>query len=177
MADRTTAGLERARAVVPRGLHARREDLREGMRRSMRVASERPHTYLHGDLHIANTYLTADGKVGVADWHVGLKGSWAFDYAYLMATALEVEERRASEHELLDFYLEQLEAAGGGRLPRQEAWAAYRQATFYPYFAWLYTLGRSRLQPRFQPEEVSLTLIERIAAAIDDLDSFGAIGL
>jgi hypothetical protein len=48
---------------------------------------------------------------------------------------------------------------------------------FYPYFAWLYTLGRSRLQPRFQPEEVSLMLIERIAAAIDDLHSFAAVGL
>jgi aminoglycoside phosphotransferase (APT) family kinase protein len=147
------------------------------MRRSMRIASERPHTYLHGDLHIANAYLTADGKVGVADWQVGLKGSWAFDYAYILATALEIEERRANEHDLLDFYLEQLAAAGGGRIPRQEAWAAYRQATFYPYFAWLYTHGRSRLQPRFQPQEVSLMLIERIAAAIDDLDSFEAVGL
>ena len=58
-----------------------------------------------------------------------------------------------------------------------EAWAAYRQATLYPYFAWVYTIGRSRLQPRFQPDRVSLTMIERIATAIEDLDSLGAVGL
>ena len=52
-----------------------------------------------------------------------------------------------------------------------------RRATFYPYFAWLYTLGRARLQPRFQPDAVSLALIARIAAAIDDLDSLRAVGL
>lgn len=54
---------------------------------------------------------------------------------------------------------------------------AYRRATLYPYFAWVYTVGRSRLQPEFQPAEVSLTMIRRIAAAIDDLDSVGAVGL
>jgi hypothetical protein len=177
LADRIPAGLERARAVIPHTLHRRNRDLREAMRRSMRVTSETPHTYLHGDLHIANTYVTAGGSVGVADWHAGLKGSWAFDFAYLLATALEVEERRSAEHDLLDFYLEQLAASGGGPVAKPEAWKAYRRATFYPYFAWLYTLGRSWLQPRFQPADVSLMLIERIAAAIDDLDSFAAIGL
>jgi aminoglycoside phosphotransferase (APT) family kinase protein len=147
------------------------------MRRSMQIASEGPHTYLHGDLHIANTYLTREERAGVADWQVGLRGSWAHDYAYLVATALEIEERRACEQELLDYYLERLAAAGGESIPKPTAWNAYRQAMFYPYFAWVYTLGRSRIQPRFQPAEVSLTLIERIAAAIEDLDSFGAVGL
>jgi hypothetical protein len=113
----------------------------------------------------------------VCDWQVGLRGSWAYDYSYLLATALEIEDRRAWEHDLLDFYLEQLAAAGGEPVPRARAWQAYRQALFYPYFAWLYTIGRSRLQPNFQPREVSLMMIERIAAAIADLGSFGAVGL
>jgi hypothetical protein len=41
----------------------------------------------------------------------------------------------------------------------------------------VYTIGRSRLQPKFQPRQVSLSMIERIATAIDDLDSLGAVGL
>ena len=41
----------------------------------------------------------------------------------------------------------------------------------------VYTIGRSRLQPRFQPDEVSLEMIRRISAAIEDLDSLGAVGL
>lgn len=176
-ADRTRAGAERARGVIPAGLRRRRADLHEALRRSMRVASEGPLTYLHGDLHVANAYLSADGRMGVCDWQTSLRGSWAFDFGYLLATALEVEDRRAWERELLAFYLERLAAAGGGRIHRERAWRAYRQATLYPYFAWTYTIGRWRLQPHFQAEQVSLTLLGRIAAAIEDLDSLGALGL
>lgn len=177
LADRTGAGLRRAREVTPSAVRRRDGDLGEALRRSMRLASDGPPTYLHGDLHIANTYLTAEGTVGICDWQVGLRGSWAFDYSYLLATASEVDDRRAWEREFLDLYLGRLAEAGGPRLSPDGAWLAYRQATLYPYFAWLYTLGRSRLQPRFQPEETSLIMIERISAAIDDLDSFGAVGL
>jgi aminoglycoside/choline kinase family phosphotransferase len=147
------------------------------MRRSMQILSRGPRTYLHGDLHIANTYRTQEGTMGIADWQVGLKGSWAHDVAYLITTALGVEDRRRCERELLDIYLQRLAAAGGGAVSRQAAWMAYRQATFYPYFAWVYTIGRSRLQPSFQPDEISLTMVERIATAIEDLDSLSAVGL
>ena len=108
---------------------------------------------------------------------IGLQGSWAHDCAYIIASALEVEDRRAWERDLLDFYLERLAAAGGGRIARDTAWHAYRRAMFYPYLAWVYTIGRSRLQPEFQPDETSLAMIGRIAAAIDDLDSPRAVGL
>lgn len=115
--------------------------------------------------------------MGVADWQVGLQGGWAHDVAYLITTALAVEDRRQCERDLLDTYLTRVAAAGGGAVSRQAAWTAYRQATLYPYFAWVYTIGRSRLQPSFQPDEISLTMIERIAAAIDDLHSLRAVGL
>lgn len=177
LADRTPAGSERARGVIPPSLHSRRHDLHEAMRRSLTAASREVRTYLHGDLHVANLYLTDAGPVGVCDWQVGLQGSWAHDYGYLMATALSTEDRRAWERELLAFYLERLEAGGGPRLSADAAWLAYRRALFYPYFAWVYTLGRSRLQPRFQPDEVSLAMIGRVAAAIDDLGALAAVGL
>ena len=165
VADRTATGVERARSVIPPSLRDRRADLLPALRGSMHSASRGALTYLHGDLHVANTYLT------------GLKGSWAHDYAYVVTTALEVADRRAWERDLLDFYLERLAASGGGAIPDAEAWQAYRRATFYPYFAWLYTIGRSRLQPRFQPDEIGLALIRRIGAAIEDLDSWAAVGL
>jgi hypothetical protein len=177
MADRRAVGAARAREVIPVALRERQEDLYEGMRRSMHILSQPPRTYLHGDLHIANSYLTRDGRMGIADWQVGLQGSWAYDLAYIVATALTVGDRRACERDLLDFYLDRLAAAGGAEMSRDHAWQAYRQATFYPYFAWVYTIGRSRLQPTFQPEDVSLLMIERIAAAIEDLDSLAAVGL
>jgi hypothetical protein len=177
LADSTRAGARRAEGVIPGGLRGRQADLLEGMRRSMSLLGRRPHTYLHGDLHIANAYLTSDGSMGVCDWQVGLKGCWAYDFAYLLSTALAVQDRRDWEGELLRFYLERLQAAGGRPPAFEDGWLAYRQATFYPYFAWIYTLGRSRLQPRFQPDSVSLTMIARISAAIKELDSLAAIGL
>jgi hypothetical protein len=177
LADRTGTGAERARTVIPPALGLRQGELFDGMRRSMQILSQGPRTYLHGDLHIANTYCTEQGRMGVCDWQAVLKGSWAHDYAYLLTTGLEVEDRRRWERDLLDFYLERLAAAGGQALRREPAWTAYRQATLYPYFAWVYTIGRSRLQPSFQPEQTSLAMIERIAAAIDDLDSLAAVGL
>lgn len=177
LADRTGTGARRAEEVIPPSLRPRQSDLFEGMRRSLTLAGRRPHTYLHGDLHAANTYLTQDRRMGICDWQVGLRGSWSYDFAYLLITALDVGDRRAWERDLLRFYLERLAAGGGSAPDPAEAWQAYRQATLYPYFAWIYTLGRARLQPRFQPEQVSLTMIARISAAIDDLDSLGAIGL
>jgi hypothetical protein len=176
-ADCTAAGMRLAGAAIPAAVRSHGRDLPDALRRSLRETSMGPSTYLHGDLHVANTYLTADGSLGVCDWQVGLAGGWSYDVAYLLATALEVEDRRDWEGELLEHYLACLAAAGGGRLSREAAWAAYRRATIYPYFAWLYTLGRGRLQPAFQPREVSLTMIARVAAAIDDLGSFAALGL
>ncbi len=176
-ANRTHAGTLRAHAVIPRALHAREQDLYTAMRRSMHLLSEAPSTYLHGDFHIANTYLTGQGTMGVCDWQTSLRGSWAHDYAYIVSTALRVDDRRAWEGELLDFYLERLAEAGGAPVSRARAWDFYRQALFYPYFAWVYTLGRSRLEPNFQPREISLAMIERISTAIDDLDALAAVGL
>lgn len=177
MADRTGAGTRRAEAVLPAALRGRRRDLFEGMRRSLTRLGDPPHTYLHGDLHPGNTYVTSDGRLGVCDWQVGLRGGWAHDVGYLLITALSIENRRACERELLEHYLERLADFGGRPPALDEAWAAYRQATLYPYFAWIYTLGRSRLQPRFQASEMAMAMIARIANAIEDLDSLGAVGL
>ncbi len=176
LADRTRAGTARASGVIPAALHGRQADVFAAMRRSMGLATVGPRTFLHGDLHIANTYLTGEGIPGVCDWQTALQGSWAFDYAYLVTTALDTEDRRAWESELLDFYLEHLAAAGGARVPRARGWEAYRRCTLYPYFAWLYTVGRSRLQPSFQPSRTGLLMIQRIATAIDDLGTLAALG-
>jgi starch synthase len=177
MANRLPAGARRAREVIPASLHGRQADLYEGLRRSMRSAAAEPPTYLHGDLHVANTYRAAGGRMGVVDWQVGLKGSWAHDFGYLLGTALDVEDRRAWEVELLELYLDRLTAAGGPRLSRARARDAYRSSLLYPYFAWVYTIGRASLQPRFQPDDVCLTIIGRVAAAIDDLQALRSVGL
>jgi hypothetical protein len=177
MEKQALRGAERARAVLPAGLQNRRGDLYVGLQRSVEISTRAPHTYLHGDIHVGNTYVTSAGAMGYGDWQIGIRGGWQYDYAYIVGTALEVEDRRAWERELLGYYLERLHEAGGPRLDRDAAWEAVREATFYPYYAWVYTIGRARLQPKYQPDEISLPMIERTAAQIDDLDSLKAVGL
>jgi hypothetical protein len=113
--------------------------------------------------------------MGFTDWQIVMRGSWAYDFSYTVASGLTVEDRRAWEHDLLAFYLERLAAAGGEAPAMGDAWLAYRQQAIYPCFIWLATIGRSVIQPKYQPDEISLGIIERTANAILDLDPLGAV--
>jgi hypothetical protein len=113
--------------------------------------------------------------MGLTDWQIVMRGSWAYDFSYTVASGLTVEDRRAWEHDLLAFYLERLAAAGGEAPAMGDAWLAYRQQAIYPCFIWLATIGRSVIQPKYQPDEISLGIIERTANAILDLDPLGAV--
>ena len=168
MRKRSAIGAERAKAVIPSELMARLDELWFAFERSMATATEGPPTFLHGDAHVGNTYVTGDGRHGYTDWQMVMRGSWAFDVALSMSSILEVEDRRAWEKDLLALYLERLETAGGHAPEFEEAWTAYRVQILYPYHSWTYTIGRGPLQPRMQPDHLCLPIIERSAAAIAD---------
>lgn len=162
------AGVEMAGEVVPPGLRGRTDDALEALWAGLEECSRGPATLLHGDPHIGNTYVTRDGKMGFTDWQIIQRGSWHYDLTYLVNGALAVEDRRAWEEDLLDLYLDRLVDAGGPRLDRDEAWAAYRRQAAWPYFAWLMTLGHGAMQPNMQPDAVSIEMVRRTAAALDD---------
>jgi len=178
MGPRTAVGMERAKSVIPENLYGESARLWEGTRRALDVATTQvPHTLLHGDGHVGQVYITGDGRMGHTDWQGTMRGGWSFDYAYLVSTALEPEDRRAWDHELLEHYLTCLAAEGGPAPAYDEAWLRYRQGVFYPYSAWAFTIGRAFYQPKMQPDEISLACIKRVASAIDDLKSFEAVNL
>jgi hypothetical protein len=178
MAARAKVGMERSKAVIPPALHGQADRLWQGTQRCLEMAtSSFPATLLHGDCHIGQTYITRDGKMGLADWQVVQQGGWAYDFAFLVGSACEPEDRRDWEEDLLRTYLEQLSDAGGKAPDFDEAWLAYRQQLFYPYSAWAFTIGRAFYQPKMQPDEVSLKIVHRLSTAIDDHNSFDAIGI
>ncbi|MFI5808491.1 phosphotransferase [Streptomyces sp. NPDC051561] len=148
--------------------------LYSALRRSLELAAEGPQTLLHGDVHIGNTYRTADGRLGFVDWQVLMRGNWACDVAYLITSGLSVEDRRETERDLLALYLEHLAKAGGAAPDPGAAWLAYRRQTLYPLYIWLTTRGRSLIQPRYQPDAVCDAIIGRTEAAVRDLDAVGA---
>ncbi|UGQ13350.1 aminoglycoside phosphotransferase family protein [Yinghuangia sp. ASG 101] len=174
---RAEVGAKRAGAVIPGDLRGTSFDrVYAAFAASVNAADKGPLTVLHGDGHIGNTYTTAAGRMGFADWQITMRGSWAFDYTYTVTSALAVDDRRAWEKDLLGFYLDRLSAAGVKAPDFDAAWDAYRCQTLYPYLIWLYTIGRGALQPQMQPSETCLAVIERTANAVVDLASLDAIG-
>ena len=77
-----------------------------------RGAGHGPQTLLHGDPHIANTYLLPDQSGGFLDWQLMIKGRWAHDVTYLLITGLATEDRRTHERALLSYYLDELRRFG-----------------------------------------------------------------
>ncbi|TPG32569.1 aminoglycoside phosphotransferase family protein [Mycolicibacterium hodleri] len=178
MSARAKVGMDRSKSVIPSALHGQADRLWRGTQRCLEMAtSALPATLLHGDCHIAQVYITRDGKMGLADWQVIQQGGWACDFAYLVASACEPQDRREWEEQLLRTYLEQLSAAGGKAPDFDQAWLAYRQQLFYPFSVWAFTLGRAFYQPKMQPDDVSLKVVHRLSTAIQDHNSFDAIGV
>ncbi len=175
---RCKVGMERARSVIPRALLGQADRMWRGTEEGLRVCTDdMPDTLLHGDPHAGQTYVTAGGAMGLTDWQAVMRGGWSYDVAYFIGSACRPEDRRAWERELLEHYLQHLEQAGGVVPSFDEAMLRYRQSMFYPYSAWAFTIGRAWYQPKMQPDEISLAIIERLATAIDDLDCFDAVGI
>lgn len=174
---RCEVGMKRAEDEIPPSLLGESDRLFEATRTALDIATdEMAHTLLHGDSHVGQTYITADGRMGFADWHATMQGGWAFDFAYLVNSACEPEDRRRWQRGLMELYLERLAEHGGEAPPFDDAWLAYRQQCFWPYTAWAFTIGRAAYQPEMQPVPTCLAIIRRTAAAIDDLDSLEALG-
>jgi hypothetical protein len=178
MEKRCQVGMERAKSVIAPRIYGQADRLWKGTRRALELATdELPATLLHGDPHVGQTYITRDGRMGLADWQVVMQGGWGFDYAYFVSSACEPEDRRAWDRELLELYLERLGEHGGKPPAFDEAWKIYCQQLFYPYSAWAFTIGRAAHQPEMQPDEYSLAILKRMSAAIDENEAFKAIGL
>ncbi|WP_406266134.1 aminoglycoside phosphotransferase family protein [Nocardia sp. NBC_00881] len=175
MSKRAQVGARRAAAVLPQTLPDDHDRLYRALQRSLEIASTGAQTFLHGDSHIGNTYMTSRGRMGFTDWQVVLRGSWAYDFAYVVNSGLTVDDRRDWVRELLAVYLERLAACGAPAPDFDTAWLAYRQQALYPYFIWLATIGHSAIQPKYQPDEICLGIIERTASAVLDLDAAKAI--
>ena len=178
MRKRCQVGMERAKAVISPRIYGQADRLWEGTRRALELATNSlPRTLLHGDAHVGQSYVTADGRMGWTDWQLAMQGGWAYDFAYFVSSACEPENRREWDRDLLELYLERLTEHGGKPPATEEAWRAYCQQLFYPWSAWAFTIGRAAYQPRMQPDEYSLAILKRMSHAIIDNNAFDAIGL
>jgi hypothetical protein len=130
-----------------------------------------PVTLCHGDSHIANTYLLPDASGGLLDWQLMVKGHWAHDVGYLLATGLDPEQRRKHERHLIAHYLEELRRHGVKEPPgANEAWLSYRRA-----MVWGLVIGWLITPPQNYGRAITAANISRMVTAIEDLETFRAL--
>ncbi len=126
-------------------------------------------TVIHGDAHVGNIFLDADGAPALVDWQLVQRGHWGIDVGYHIASALTTADREAHERDLLTHYLECLRSHGVDAPGWDDAWDAYRAGIVYGYFLWAITLV-------VKPAIIQV-LLQRLSAAAAAHDSFGAIGV
>ncbi len=129
-----------------------------------------PLTVLHGDTHIGNCYLLPGGAGGLLDWQLMRVANWANDVAYMLMTALDIEERRKGEQDLLRLYCDELRSRGVDPPSWDEAWNLYRKQMVWGIAAWLVTPTAMYDEPRLD------ALIRRCVVAAEDLDTFALLG-
>jgi hypothetical protein len=128
------------------------------------------HSVVHGDAHLGNAFLSRDGRALFLDWAGPCRAPWSFDVGYFITGALTVEDRRASARELVTHYLKALASVGGPELDADEAWDDFRRHQLHGA---IWTM----LPSTMQPTESVHAMTERYASAIDDYDTFEALGV
>lgn len=175
MREGSEQGFRRAEDLIPARLHRRHAEIWPATIASVELTNESP-TLVHSDVHLKNWYVTDTGDMALCDWQCATRGHWARDFAYALGTALTVEDRRAWERDLLALYLDRLHAAGGPKLGLDEGWLAYRQQLMTALTWWTITYNPAPGMPDMQPMETSRMFVERLATAMDDVESLDSFG-
>lgn len=171
IADHVRADPIRREKIKPIGLSV--DKLWEGLLKAEEALMVPPLTLCHGDAHVQNTYWLDDGTVGLFDWQLTLKCSWARDFAYVLGTGLSRTVRRENERALLDLYLNQLAANGVPRVPLiDDAFLLYRKT-----MAWCLVIGWLICPPNNYGPEITGANIDKLVDACVDLESFKALGI
>lgn len=116
------------------------DELLAGVQAVQRHQAQLPQTLLHGDTHLGNTYLLPDGRGGLLDWQLMVRGHAMHDVNYLITSGLSIGDRRTHERELLAYYLDRLAAFGAPAPGFEESWREYRRTLVWGvYVGWLTT--------------------------------------
>jgi aminoglycoside phosphotransferase (APT) family kinase protein len=167
----TDKALNAAAHVIPAKILARRSEVWPATLRALAVHESEPQGLIHSDVHIGNWYQTGAGQMGLCDWQCLSRGHWSRDFAYAVTASLTQDDRRNWERDLLARYIERFAEKTGVKPDFDLSFLHYRQQVLHALAMWTITLCHSPLLPAMQPEETTLTMIERIATAMADLDS------
>jgi aminoglycoside phosphotransferase (APT) family kinase protein len=167
----TRKAFDAAAQVIPAEVLARRDDVWPVTMRALALHDSEPQGLIHSDVHIGNWYRTGAGQMGLCDWQCLSRGHWSRDFAYAVTASLTPDNRRSWERELLVRYIERFAEKTGVKPDFDFSYLRYRQQTVHALAMWTITLCHSPLLPNMQPEDTTLTMIERMSTAMADLDA------
>lgn len=146
--------------AVSFAFHDRDRFLR-AMGRLAEINAAQPRIVMVGDTHLSNLYLEADGTPGFLDF-LSRVSCWADELSYFIGAALDMQDRRAWERDLLRHYLDTLALNGVTPPAFDDAWIAYGNNLLTGLFVWM-TNGE-----HFQTEAVNTANAARLNAAMID---------
>jgi hypothetical protein len=156
--------------LIPQSVFERRDLIWPIALDALTMHQEEPRTLLHSDVHLGNWYVCGDGRMGLADWQLVCTGLWARDFAYAVSTTLAIEDRRSWEDHLLRRYLDKMAGISPLKTEFEHAREQYARQLPAALLTWTPTLCHPPTMPEMQPEEMSLTMIERMSTAMGDHD-------
>lgn len=172
MEEAATNGFNAAEEVIPPTLFHRANEIWPATLACVNEHDTLPWTLCHNDVHVKNWYALPGDRMGLSDWQCLSFGHWSRDLAYVLSSALTVEDRRHWEKGLIQYYLEKLAEGGVTGIGFDFAWTNYRRELLSALPWWTGTLTPSAKMPKdIQPRDITLEMIGRITTAIDDLDA------
>lgn len=132
-----------------------------------------PKAVVHGDTHIGNLFVDGD-RVGFLDWGMVSVTTPLRDISYFINMALDIEDRRRHERDLLRHYLDAWNGGGGEPMSFEQAWQAHRLHAAYcvPASCQIVTFPPDATAAR---QVFAAAFLARAEAAVSDLDPLGAI--
>lgn len=145
-----------------------RQWMQKAIQRIQVLASRLPQVVVHGDTHLGNLYVEADGTPGFFD---SLPHRWSAmaEVAYHVGGALDPIDRRSHERVLIEHYLEALKSHGIQPPSLEEAMQQY--AAFLAFGFCIFMVNDAV----WQPEAINTAYVSRFSAAMHDNDTIAAL--
>ena len=114
---------------MPQWIRDIKEDYFQALPELQKHLDKEPVTVLHGDFRLDNLFFGKEPhhhKMTFIDWQGPVRGRGPVEIAFLLAQSTKIEERRAHEKELIQRYLDSLQAQGVSEYSFDEAWEDFR---------------------------------------------------
>ncbi len=128
-------------------------------------AKQQPYCVLHGDIHLGNLYIAADGTPGFFDT-LASRGPGMIEVSYHVSASIDSADRPHWEAALVQHYLDSLRKHDVDAPGFDEAMRQYVIFLVYGHFIWMTT------ESEYQTESVNTANAARVNAAMleHDLD-------